>query len=176
MIESRRATLQTSIAILTGAYAALIAVMPNRNSAAAIAAPLVIVPVCCWILLKPARWVGAFIGAAILLPPFPLALGNSGPHVCLAFAALGLFAGTLGLAEWRIRFDTLTRACVLLFSVLLLSVGFAAIYSGAAIAGPAWPEYCYSALASTFFFIWCTARARVSSRLPPACGLCSGPR
>jgi O-antigen ligase len=134
MIESRRATLQTSIAILTGAYAALIAVMPNRNSAAAIAAPLVIVPGCWWILLRPARWVGAFIGAAILLPPFPLALGNSGPHICLAFAALGLFAGTLGLAEWRIRFDTLTRACVLLFSVLLLSVGFAAIYSGAAIA------------------------------------------
>lgn len=134
MTESGRATLQPGIAIFIGAYAAEIALMPNRIGAAAMAAPLAILPLCWWILLEPRRWIGVFIAAAILLPPLPFALGNSGPHVCLAFAGLGLFAGLLHLREWRVRFDLLTGACLTLLSVLLLSVAFAAFYSGADIA------------------------------------------
>ena len=134
MTESRRATVQPSIAICIAAYAAAIALTPNRIAAAALAAPLAILPLCWWILLGPRRWTGAFIAAAILLPPLPFALGNSGPHICLAFAALGLFAGVLHLPEWRVRFDFLTSACLLLVGALFVSVAFAAFYSGADIA------------------------------------------
>ena len=117
-----------------GFWAALIAAAPSLKFSAALAAPLVLAAVAWWTLSRPHRWAGAFIATALLLPPLPIALGNSGPHPCLLFAALGILAGALHLRDWRITSDHLTRTLICLFIILLASVGFAAIYSGAAIA------------------------------------------
>ncbi len=91
-----------------------------------------------WTLQTPARWLALFFGAVLLLPPLPMPIGDSGPHPGLLFAALGLLAGMLWLAEWRIVPTALNAAFVALFGVLLVSVAPAAVYSGAlAAAGSA---------------------------------------
>ena len=79
------------------------------------------------------RWILAFLLAAILLPPLPIALGDSGPHPALLVAALGLFAGLLALRQWRIPADPLGRALLVFFFVLLFSAAPSLIYNGLAI-------------------------------------------
>src|SRR5690242_9677488 len=87
---------------LFGAWAAAIALAPGPILKAALAAPALLVPVAWWTVLRPHRWIALFFATALLLPPLPVAIGDSGPHICLAFAALGLLAGALRLSSWRI--------------------------------------------------------------------------
>jgi hypothetical protein len=115
---------------LFGVWAASIAVTRSLPLKALLAAPAAIVPVLWWTLQNPARWLVLFFGAALLLPPVPIPLGDSGPHPSLLFAALGLLAGVLWLAEWRVVPTGLNAAFVTLFGVLLASVAPAAVYSG----------------------------------------------
>ncbi len=117
-----------------GAWAAAIAAAPTIPAKALLATPAAAVMVSCWTLYRPARWVTAFLAAALLLPPLPIPLGDSGPHPCLLFAALGLFVGLLWWTEWRGRASELTLAFGALFAVLLASVAPAAIHSGAEVA------------------------------------------
>lgn len=121
-------------ALLFGAWAAAIAVAPDLATKAVLAAPAVLVPLAWWTLHKPARWLALFFAAAFLLPPLPIPMGDSGPHPCLFFAALGLFAGLLWLREWRVAPSSLNGALVALFGVLLASVALAALHSGDAAA------------------------------------------
>jgi O-antigen ligase len=72
--------------------------------------------------------------AALLLPPLPFAIGNTGPHPALAIAGLGLCAGFIRLREWRWNPGVLGISMISVFAVLLCSVALAAIYSGFAIA------------------------------------------
>lgn len=65
-------------AVLTGAWAAAIAVAPGLGAKAVLAAPAALVPFAWWTLGRPSRWLAAFLGAALLLPPLPIAIGNSG--------------------------------------------------------------------------------------------------
>src|SRR5438309_969733 len=122
------------VSMAIGAYAALVAVMPSVGSAAVLTAPLLLAFLAWWTLARPHRWIGAFLITALLLPPLPIPLGDSGPHPSLVFAALGIFAGALYLRDWRIALVPLTRAFVCLFAVLASSVAFAALYSGPLIA------------------------------------------
>src|SRR5581483_6479480 len=69
-----------------------------------------------------------------LLPPLPIAIGDSGPHPSLLFAALGPLVGALRAGEWRPARSGVGRALVALFGALLVSVAFAAWYSGATAA------------------------------------------
>ena len=117
-----------------GVYAALVAVAPSPAAGGMLATPLALAALAWWTLAKPHRWVGAFIAAAILLPPLPIPLGNSGPHPSLLFAAFGILAGALYLRYWRITAGPLERALICLFLILLGSAGFAAFYSGAPLA------------------------------------------
>ncbi len=117
-----------------GAYAAFVAVMPSARSAALLTAPLLLAFAAVWTLARPHRWIAAFIATAVLLPPLPIPLGDSGPHPSLIFAALGIFAGVLHLRDWRIAAVPVTRAFVCLLAVLTASVAFAALYSGPWIA------------------------------------------
>ena len=78
-----------------------------------LAAPALLIPLAWWTLHQPARWVAAFFAAALLLPPLPIPIGDSGPHPCLLFAALGLFAGLLWLGEWRRAALELKRAALI---------------------------------------------------------------
>jgi O-antigen ligase len=72
--------------------------------------------------------------AALLLPPLPVPVGNSGPHPCLLLAALGLLSGLVRLPEWRVPPCGLSRALLALCGAMLASVALAAVYSGAAAA------------------------------------------
>ena len=115
---------------LFGVWAAAIALAPGLPLKAALAAPAVIAPVLWWTFQNPGRWLALFCGAAILLPPLPIPLGDSGPHPALLFAAMGLLAGVLWLAEWRFLPTGLNAAFMTLFGVMLASIAPAAVYSG----------------------------------------------
>ena len=117
-----------------GLWAAAIAAAPTLAVKAALAAPAAALPVAWWSIQRPARWIALFLAAALLLPPLPIAIGNSGPHPCLVFAALGLFCGALWLDQWRVTLTGLNAAFLALFTVLLASVAPAAWYSGGAAA------------------------------------------
>jgi O-antigen ligase len=118
-----------------GIYSALLALLPDTASRLALLTPGLLVWIA-WFVLSggPNRWILSFLCAAILLPPFPIALGDSGPHPCLLIAALGLLAGLMRIADWRIPTSALARSIVVLFSILTLSVALAALYSGIPVA------------------------------------------
>lgn len=114
---------------LLGIWAAAIALAPGLGMKAALAAPAVLIPLVWWILAAEQRWIFVFLCAAALLPPLPVALGDSGPHLCLLLAATGLFAGLLRRG-WRIELTGPAAPLLLLFAALMASAGFALIYSG----------------------------------------------
>ena len=71
----------------------------------------------------------------------------------MLFAALGLFAGLLWLAEWHIVPTGLNAAFVTLFGVLLASVAPAAVYSGGiAAAGSAARVLLFGISVYVFFY------------------------
>jgi len=120
--------------LLLGAWAAAIALSPGIGMKLVLLAPVVLVPLGIWTLENPARWIASFFGAALLLPPLPIALGDTGPHPSLVFAALGLAAGILWLPRWKIASTQLTGALFLFFLVLLASIASAVLHSGPTIA------------------------------------------
>jgi hypothetical protein len=135
-IEARARELPRNfwIAGLLGAYACLIAASPTALAALAWSAPLVAVPFLLWTLQTATRWLWCFFFAALLLPPLPFAFGNSGPHVGVALAALGLICGALRLPEWRLQRSLLAFAMAVFFLVLLASSALAVFYSGLNVA------------------------------------------
>lgn len=147
LIAGPRGRLLTAAGL--GAWASAIALAPTPAFKAALAAPAVLIPLGLWTLATPGRWVACFFAAALLLPPLPVAWGDSGPHLCLLFAALGLFCGVLQLSRWQIpatrasvslknrdcqRADLPAKALTVLLVVLVASVAPALLYSGMAIA------------------------------------------
>jgi O-antigen ligase len=76
----------------------------------------------------------AFVGAALLLPPLPIAIGNSGPHPSLLLAAWGVLCGLIWLTEWRFTWNWVSAALLALTAVLAASVAVAAVDSGPEIA------------------------------------------
>jgi O-antigen ligase len=117
-------------AVAFGVWAAAIALAPGAPMKAVLAAPAALVPVAWWTVARPGRWIALFLAAALLLPPLPIALGDSGPHICLLFAAFGLFAALLWGREWRIEIAGPGAALIALLGALLASVAFAAWTSG----------------------------------------------
>lgn len=113
---------------LFGLWAAAIALAPSLTAKAVLVSPAALLPVAWWTVKRPERWVALFLATALLLPPLPIAIGDSGPHICLLFAGLGLLAGVLWGGEWRI--SGVGAALVALFGILLASVASAAWYSG----------------------------------------------
>lgn len=76
------------------------------------------------------RWWAGFVVASLLLPPLPLALGNSGPHVALVFAAAGLWAGLRRWSEWRVDRDLVTVLMAAFTGWLAFTALMAVYYSG----------------------------------------------
>ena len=108
--------------------------MPSATDKLALLVPVLLAALFYWVILHPSRWLAAFFFSALLLPPLPLPLGNSGVHVAPLFALLGLVAGVVWIREWRSWSHPVTLALVILTGVLLESLGFAAFYSGWEIA------------------------------------------
>lgn len=121
-------------ALLIGAYASAIALWPGAGGKLILAAPLVLAPLLWWTLAKPWAWMAGFAAAALLLPPLPFALGDTGAHPSLALAALGVIAGCLRIGEWRVEMDALNRRMLLLAAILAASAAMALWYSGESVA------------------------------------------
>jgi len=121
-------------AVFIGAWAAAVALTPDVPVSLALFAPLVLIPLALWIAMRRSNWIAGFFGAALLLPPLPIALGNSGPHPALAFAAAGGWVGLLRIREWNVRLDPLAKSMAVFFALLLASVPFAAVYSSQEVA------------------------------------------
>jgi hypothetical protein len=138
--------------LVFGAWAAAIALAPGLPWKALLAAPAVIAPLLWWTLRSPSRWLALFFAAALLLPPLPIPLGDSGPHLAMPLAALGLLAGVLWLAEWQVVPTGLNAAFVTLFGVLLASLAPAAIYSGGAAAAASAARVLLFAISIYVFF------------------------
>lgn len=118
---------------MTGAYAAAIALAPQPALAVGLAAPLAGVPFAYWAMRHRDRWLTLFFAAALLLPPLPFGLGNSGPHAALLFVILGLWVGLFRAGEWRAPQAPLNRAFGVFFLILLGSAAEAMLYSGASV-------------------------------------------
>jgi hypothetical protein len=129
-IQGRESTIPWA-PLAFGAWAAAIATAPRVELKLLLCVPALVLAVLWWSLQGPVRWLALFFGAALLMPPLPIAIGDSGPHPSLLFAALGLLAGVLWSADWRGAWSSLTAAFAALFAMLSISVGPALIYSGA---------------------------------------------
>src|SRR5277367_6273796 len=97
-------------ALAFGAWAAAIATAPGVPTKLLLCAPALAAAALWWSLQSPTRWLALFFGAALLMPPLPIAIGDSGPHPCLVFAALGLLAGLLWAGDWHLVPNGLTAA------------------------------------------------------------------
>ncbi len=148
-------------AALIGVYASAIALWPFPLGKIALALPLVLAPFLWWMLAAPIRWLALFFFAALLLPPLPFAIGDSGPHPALAVAALGLAAGALRFDEWRVHLDSLSRRMMFFAAALIATVPLALLYSGEAIAAGSFARVALFCISIYVFFY---------SRFGPAAG------
>jgi O-antigen ligase len=123
---------QIAAGAVLGSFAALIALTPGVWGKAAACAVLIAIPALWWMLRAPGRWLMLFFVSALLLPPFPFALGDAGPHVALLFAGCGVLIGLIHAVP--IRMDRLSMSLCALFAAITASVAMAAIYSGLPIA------------------------------------------
>src|SRR5260370_4263351 len=107
-----------------GIGAACTAMIQDPITALAIVGAILAVPFCWWLISGARHWIAGFLGAALLLPPLPIALGNSGPHPALLLAAAGAGIGVIRVREWSLHPGPLGRSLVILFCLLLSSVMF----------------------------------------------------
>jgi hypothetical protein len=117
-----------------GAYAAAVGLAPGVAMKALLCAPLVAIPLGWFLLRTPTAWLVLFFGCALLTPPLPIPLGDSGPHIAILIGGAGLFIGWLRLTEWRFQLDALAISLIALWTIFACSVAMATVYSGMTIA------------------------------------------
>ena len=122
------------VGLTLGLYATAIAIAPGIIPKLMLCAPLVLIPLAWRLLTTPTAWLTLFFFCALLTPPLPIRLGDSGPHVALLMAGVGLFIGLLRLSQWRFLADPLASSILALWLVFACSVPLAAFYSGATVA------------------------------------------
>jgi hypothetical protein len=142
----------SAAAVALGVWAAAVALAPGAGAKAVLAAPAVTLPVAWWTIARPGRWIALFLATALLLPPLPIAIGDSGPHVSLVFAALGVFAAIVWGREWRIEIAGPGAALFALFGVLLASVASAAWNSGSTAAAGSFARVALFGISVLVFF------------------------
>jgi len=134
MYAARRGPAEPLIALALGTTAAAFALSGSMALRCGIAGLACLFPFLQWVLSRPHRWIIVFFASAILLPPLPFPIGDSGPHPALLFAGVGVLAGILAMQQWRTVPGPLPLLFTLFTAAVLGSVAFAAIYSGSAIA------------------------------------------
>jgi len=126
----KRLRADLAIAAALGIWSAAIALAPGLWFKLALVAPAVAAAGIWWTLLRPQRWLAAFFLLLLLTPPLPIPLGDSGVHTAPLLAAVGLLAGFVRLKEWRTALPPIAPAFGWFLGALLLSLPFAAFYSG----------------------------------------------
>jgi O-antigen ligase len=117
---------------IVGACAGLLQIAP---SAAYIALCVLAVAPLLWYTFANQRyWPLLFCAAAVLLPPIPFPIGDSGAHPSIVIAASGVLGGLACARQWHIHRSTLNLALIGFVGAATLSLGFAILYSGLAIA------------------------------------------
>jgi O-antigen ligase len=89
-----------------------------------------LLPLAWFLFATPRGWLIPFFAAAILLPPLPFGDGTSSLHASVLLAGVGLLAGLARVRDWRIQFTLLNGAILTFCWALILSLGFALLYSG----------------------------------------------
>jgi len=117
-----------------GVLAALAVLTPDWRIPAAVAVAVGLLMLCFWALIEPQRWWIGFVVTVLLLPPFPLAIGNAGPHIGLVFVALGVWCSVAHFRRWRIETDGVTLALASFWCWLLVTTCVAMLYSGVLVA------------------------------------------
>ena len=117
-----------------GVWGSVAALIPSPTAKIALlVAPLLFVFLW-WSCGHRDRWIRAFFVCALLLPPLPIALGDSGPHVAPLLVLLGIIYG-VALQQKRDPIDvTLLRSAAVLVFSLGLSAAIAALSTTAEIA------------------------------------------
>jgi O-antigen ligase len=118
----------------------------------AVAAGVCFLPIVWYAFCKPKQWPLLFCAAAIVLPPLPLPIGDSGAHVSVVIAAAGLLAGLATLADWRIQRNGLNLSLTALVGALAVSLGFAVLYSGLALAAASAARFALFACGVVVYF------------------------
>jgi O-antigen ligase len=121
-------------ALFIGGIAASAPLLLPLSNAILLTAALCLLPLAWYVFSAAHRWLVLFFAAALLLPPLPLPGGDTGPHPSLLVAALGLLAGIASLSHWRIRWTPVHTAFAILAAAMVVSLAFAVLYSGPAIA------------------------------------------
>jgi len=127
----RRAVPAIGIGVIA---ASAILFLPVTGSGA-LAAILCLLPLAWYTFSVPHRWLAIFFAAALLLPPLPLPGGDTGPHPSVVLAAIGVLAGMAKLDQWQLRWTPVHSAFAAIGFAMLVSLGFATLYSGVEIAG-----------------------------------------
>jgi O-antigen ligase len=119
---------------IVGGWAAAITMAPNNTIKLLLAAPVPLGTAAWWILLEPERWLYVLFFSLILLPPLPIALGNSGVHLAPLILIPGLASGFFRSREWRRCSGTLHILFLLFLAIAFGSTALALLYSGASVA------------------------------------------
>ncbi len=127
--------------------------------AMAVAAVLLALPLCYWMLAGRANWFAAFVFAALLLPPLPFSLGGREPHLSLLAAAMGMAVGGLRAHEWQRRWNAVSRRLLIFAAILASSVAWALLDSGWEIAAASFARVCLFGIAAYVYFFFSSGPA-----------------
>jgi hypothetical protein len=148
----RRPLSQLGVPLSVGIWAAALAVTPDLRVRLALFAIVPVASILWWSLLRPTLWLKLFFLSAILLPPLPITFGGSNPHLAVLLAVLGFFIGLLRYRRWQSLHGHLLGAFGLFTAALLLSITFAALYSGMNVAVASFARVLLFAIGPYIFF------------------------
>ena len=75
----------------------------------------------------PGAWITVVVSAA-LLPPLPFAFGDSGPHIAVLFAVVGLLSVAARMRSSQFQASGLNVVMLCWWGALALSIGPALVY------------------------------------------------
>jgi len=115
-------------------WASVLALVPSIPLKCSVAALLCVPSFAWWILSRADRWLVAFLLSSILLPPLPIPIGDSGPHVAVLLLPFGAVVAILRPLQWKRWIHPISKWLLLFSGSLIVSLAFAAIYSGPLVA------------------------------------------